>query len=432
MRGMISNTRRYPDWQIQYLYVTVILFLVNPLIGFLFATIQVLNCSEDYEDNRPSIILFIFSAAIWISLINITKTISGDQGVYTRFFLSVPQNGLYKTVFEAWGGSGKEPVYSFITWMLYWITGGSVRLYYFILSMSIYLPHFLAAYFVFRKINAPKGALICGILVLTFFTQYFVMTLQLVRQMLAAGLIIYALAYRATTGKNNWMLLVIAVLIHTSAFLLAALSLVPWFYSWLNLKRSLIVLGCFIPFIVFNGILGSIIGGSSGIAAIDYGLTTYSNNGYIDSAKGLQLSIMLMIFIPLSAACYMILTRYKKENNSENHDEPDYEESPENTLLPLVYICILLMIFVFSFTKSPLIQYRFFYYTYSFIPILLPLLFYKTLFEKPYWFAISLFFIVRFFITHNTSGWKYLSVTDMISSTMYYYWTGNFHWMYLL
>lgn len=409
------------------LLATLIFFIINPTLGLIMSLLIAINSNNDYDNNHRDLITFMIITAAWISLINITKSISGDQGVYTRIFLSVPEVGFKGTVFNAWGGSGKEPVFSLITWLLYWLTFGSVRLYYFIISFAIYIFHYLAAYKLFKKMDIPKGALICGVLILTFFTQYFVMTLQIIRQVLAGAIVIYALVYRAVEGRNNWIFLATAVLIHTSAVFIALLSLVPWFYSWMNIKRIVVVLGCFIPFIVFNGIIGNLFGGSTGINALDYGLSMYGNTGYSDGGT-MALSVMLFIFIPLMVVAGKILFKYR-------HDyivEDDFEKMRMETILPIVYICILLLIFVMSFTKSPLIQYRFFYYSYSFIPLLLPVLFEKYPWSKPYWALSSTFFIFRFFMTHNESGWIYASVFDILSNSIYYFWTGNFHWMYLV
>lgn len=404
----------------------VLVFMLNPTLGLVLSLLVALNTSDDYRSNRGDLLQFILITAMWISLINITKTISGDQGIYTRMFVAVRENGFVNSVFNAWGGTGKEPAFSFIMWCLYWLTGGNVRMYYFLLSMAIYLFHFMATYALFKKMDLPKGVLICGVLLLTFFTQYFVMTLQILRQMLAAGVMIYALVYRVVNGRNNWFLLIAAVLIHTSSAFFAGVSLVPWFYSWMGWKRIAIVLGCFIPIIVFNGAVAGLFGGSTGIDAIDYGLATYGNTGYAD-AGGLDVKIILIVFIPLAITGVKLLRQYK----IQYYDEGD-EDNSFSAILPVVYICFMLMIFVLSFTKSPLVQYRFFYYSYSFLPLMLPLLVVKPPKNTTYWFVLSAFLIIRFFLIHNHSTWRYASVSDILASTIYYYWTGNFHWMYFL
>lgn len=423
---------------------TLIIFLINPTLGLIFSLMFAVGSSDDYNYNRRNLLAFMIFTVAWISLINITKSINGDQGVYTRIFLKVPEKGFYSTVFEAWGGSGKEPLFSCITWSLYWLTNGSVRLYYFILSFTIYILHYLAAYKLFKKIDASKGALICGVLVLTFFTQYFVMTLHIIRQMLAAAVAIYAIVYRATEGKYNWWLLIAAPLIHTSAFFLVILSLIPWLYSWMNLKKIIIVLACFIPVIIFSTTIGSMLGESE-ISAISYAGQRLGEEGATDGGS-IKLSIMLTVFIPLGLSSIFLIFRYWNnkrkqsflEYEEETNDDSDYIEieeeknvDDEKDILPIAYLAILTMIFVLSFSKTPIIQYRFFYYSYSFIPLLLPLLFKdRTKLAKIYQFGISLFFVVRFFLTHNDSGFTYAPVLNLLAQPITYYFTGNFSPLY--
>lgn len=400
--------------------------------------------SDDYNYNRRNLLAFMIFTAAWISLINITKSINGDQGVYTRIFLKVPEKGFYSTVFEAWGGSGKEPLYNFITWILYYLCGGSVRLFFFAISMMIYMFHFMATYKLFKKMDVSKGALICGVLVLTFFTQYFVMTLHIIRQMLAAAIAIYAIVYKATDGKYNWWLLVAAPLIHTSAFFLVILSLIPWLYSWMNIRKIAIVLACFIPVIVFSTVIGSIFG-ESNISAISYAGQRLGEEGATDGG-GIKLSIMLTVFIPLGLSTIFLIFRYWNnkrkqsflEYEEETNDDSDYIEieeeknvDDEKDILPIAYLAILTMIFVLSFSKTPIIQYRFFYYSYSFIPLLLPLLFKdRTKISTIFQFGISLFFIVRFFLTYNDSGFTYAPVLNLLAQPITYYFTGNFSPLY--
>lgn len=406
---------------------TGILFLINPLLGLVLALLVVLNSPNDYSANRREILLFVVTAAAWISLVNITKTITGDQVVYTRMFLGVPENGLYGTVFDSWGGTGKEPFYSFITWVLYYLSGGSVRLFYFDLSFAMYILHFLAAYKVARKIDAPKYSLICGILVLTFFTQYFVMTLQLVRQMLAAGVVIYAIACKAEDGKNHWCWLVAAVLIHTSSAYLALLSLVPWFYSWLTTRRWAIVLACFVPVVVFSSAIGNALGGSTGVSALDYGLSMYGNETYSDGGF-ISLGIMAMVFVPLTLSVIVSLMSYRKAISSDNQEEIDVQRA----ILPISYMALFLMLFVLMFSKAPLIQYRFFYYSYSFIPLLIPLLIRKRPEAGFYCFVASAFFMVRFFVLHQSSAWDYAPTLDLFVQPITYYFTGDFSPYYFM
>lgn len=420
-----------------------IIILINPFVGMLIALVLVLIVPDYWKENTSRVMTFILATAIWISLVNITKTVAHDQFAYASLFNHVPQKGFYSTVFESWG-DGKEPVYSFITWILYYLCGGSLRLFFFTISMMIYMFHFMATYKLFKKIDASKGALICGVLVLTFFTQYFVMTLHIIRQMLAAAVAIYAIVYRATEGKYNWWLLIAAPLIHTSAFFLVILSLIPWLYSWMNLKKIAIVLACFIPVIIFSTTIGTMLGESE-ISAISYAGQRLGEEGATDGG-GIKLSIMLTVFIPLGLSSIFLIFRYWNnkrkqsflEYEEETNDDSDYIEieeeknvDDEKDILPIAYLAILTMIFVLSFSKTPIIQYRFFYYSYSFIPLLLPLLFKdRTKISTIFQFGISLFFIVRFFLTYNDSGFTYAPVLNLLAQPITYYFTGNFSPLY--
>ena len=423
--------------------LAVVIF-INPFIGMVIGLILFLMSTDEWSENEAQAITFLLATAIWISLANITKTITSDQFAYAGLFNHVPEKGFYSTVFEAWGGDGKEPIYNFITWILYYLCGGSLRLFFFTISMMIYMFHFMATYKLFKKIDASKGALICGVLVLTFFTQYFVMTLHIVRQMLAAAVAIYAIVYRATEGKYNWWLLIAAPLIHTSAFFLVIPSLIPWLYSWMNLKKIAIVLACFIPVIVFSTVIGSRLGGSN-ISAVSYVGQRLADEGATDGIKA-DIGIMLMVFIPLGISAIFLIFRYW--NNMRKQAYLEYEEETgggseyieieeennvanEKSILPIAYLAILTMIFVLSFSKTPIIQYRFFYYSYSFIPLLIPLLFKdRTKISTIYQTCISLFFIIRFFMIHNNSDFTYATAINLIAQPITYYFTGDFSPLY--
>ena len=399
-----------------------LIILINPFIGMVTSLLLLYNTNDDWEENFPQTLTFLIATAVWISLVNITKTISSDQIAYSMLFKQVPERGLYSIVFKSWDGSGKDPLYSFITWLLYYTSGGNLKLFFFTLSMAIYMFHFMAAYKLFRSIGSTKGTLICGVIVLTFFTQYFVMTLHIIRQMLAAAVVIYAIVYRATEGKYNWWFLVAASLIHTSAILLVVLSLIPWIYSWMNLKKLVIVLVGFILFLLYYTIIGSTLENSSDIEIIKYAGQKLGDQNLKDGIT-ISMDILMIVFVPLGLSALLTINRIRKEILLNNDYKGDtIKDFP---LLSISYLAILLIIFVLSFSKSPLIQYRFFYYSYSFIPLLLPLLFKDRLIKQVYQVCISLFFVIRFFMIHNDSTFKYAPASNFIIQPITYYFTGG-------
>lgn len=399
----------------------LLIMLLNPFLGMVGSLVQLCLASEDWRKNRGAVITFMCAVAIWISLVNITKTITSDQLVYMELFRNVSKSGFYSTVFESWDGSGKEPVYSFITWILYYLCGGSLRLFFFTLSLIIYLFQYVAIYRLSCSMGNSKGTFICGIIILTFFSQYFVMTLHIIRQILAASIVMYAIVYRATIGRNNWLLLIISPLIHTSSFLFVIISLMPWLYQRLCFKRIILVLGCFGSMIVFNNFIGEVLGNIS-LETVSYAAQRLGAIGASDGGS-INKIIMLMVLIPLGICALRILREYRiKELSKVN---------PYKPVLPIAYMSLLLIIFILSFSKSPLLQYRFFYYSYSFVPLLLPLLFKGSKLNRLYQLILSLFFVARFFITHNGSAFHYTSVANLMVQPITFYFTGNFSPPYL-
>ena len=90
----------------------------------------------------------------------------------------------------------------------------------------------------------------------------------------------------------------------------------------------------------------------------------------------------------------------------------------------------MLMLLVVMFTQNPLLQYRYFYYTYAFIPFILPLLFYRgnRNFDHVYCAVVSVFFILRFFLIHNTSGMQFASAPTICLMPFPYYFIENFYY----
>jgi hypothetical protein len=371
-----------------------LLFCLSPVSAVLFSFLRLLSANSN---DKWRYYTFFTCLALWLGAINATKTVLSDLGNW-QIFKDVPVQGFYGTIFESWGGTGKEPFFSFVSYVGYYLCFGQLSIFICLLSAAMYLLHFTAAYKLLIKLDAGKGAILCGVLSFAFFTQYFTLTIHLVRQMLAAAIVIYAVTLKTIDGKNRWILLIMAVLTHTSAGLLAILSLIPALSKKMSFSKLTVALACYIPVIIFNTQIGNIIK-YSGFAAIDYGIGRFADM-ISDTDKNLPANLLLMVLLPL-----MIISIKKI-----------YFEKKEQVQFYLIYYLFLfLAFFVFMFYKNPLLQYRFFYYGYSFIPLLLPMLVSKRNKLSPlYYTGVSLFFIVRFFVLYDDIIWKYAPLTDVL------------------
>lgn len=403
------NTRCYDQaarWHTLVAFVA--LFTVNPICGILVTLVYIFYSQNDEACNFLYVVLSLF-LAFWLGTINLTKFPTGDLPGYIRMFERVPQYGFHRTVFESWGGSGKEPFYSFITYVGYYVCLGNASLFFFLQTAVMYLLLFVSTIRFMGKIGGTKAEVLCGILSIAFFTQYFVLTTHIIRQMLAMSIVVYAVVDRVIRGKHNWALLVVATLTHTSAILIAAFSLIPYIYRRMALRRALILASCFIPFVLFNTQIGALIGvdTASGSNAVEYAASRYAS----DASDGIVIPIglMLLVYVPLLIASARVLWLLRN--------------LAEHAAYPIVYIFLLQVAFVLSFSQNSLVQYRFFYFSYAFIPLILPLMFYDRNREHARWYcaAVSLFFIVRFYLIHNTSGFHYAPMTELTLVPFPYY-----------
>lgn len=381
-----------------------LIFLLNPTAALLFSLYYALYSSA-LKERRETIFIFFTMLSFWLASINITKIPASDQGAYIGLFVRTPNAGFIKTVFETLGGgSGKEFMYGLYTWVMHYLCLGSTVMFFFWTTVIIYMLQFVACYKVYEKMQASVGQLLCGILVFAFFTQYFTLTIHVLRQVLACSIVFYGISCRVCAQKRWWALMVCAFFVHSSAGLFMAMSFVPYIYHRLSGRRLVWVAGGFAAFVIISVGYTSVIQSMTGTGAtgVDYALTRLASKA-TDTKENLPLSLMLLVMVPLTIGVVNTLFR-----------EKDNEES---SIYPICYMAIAVMIFVLAMHRNPLIQYRFFFYCYSFVPFLLPLIFSKeSFYGKVFNWIVPIFFIVRFFMLHGQGAWKYASMFDIIIS----------------
>ena len=276
------------------------IFLINPTVAMIHALATIGTARVDEKSKGKYYLAFLFLSS-WLGVINMTKIPASDQGAYLGLFAHAHVDGFYKTVFMAWGESSKEVLYGIYTWVMHYICIGNGALFFFYTTVIIYMFHFVSAYKIMEKLGVSKNTLLCGILVLAFFTQYFNLTNHLVRQMLASGVVLYGITRRICGEKRWWAWVIASVFVHTSAGLLAAMAFVPQLYKKMNKKQMILIGGTYFAFIVvvasFSSYLESFSGDGNG--ALNYGISRLASNE--TDGGGIELSTMLMVIIPVVA-----------------------------------------------------------------------------------------------------------------------------------
>lgn len=387
----------------EFFIVFGFLFILNPLVSiFCGASWLILKKNPVESELRFWFVLM----ALWISLVNITKVPASDQMMYLRWYDSLENINSIGRIFQYSGDEKvyKEPIYGLFQFICHTVYFGNDKLFFLTASFISYYFCFLAVGIILQKAGQGLNAVIFGVVCCTFFNQFFYLSIHLLRQIMAFSIVLYAIALRTQDGRNHWIPLICAPLIHTTAALFTLLAIMPFIYHRMRMREYLIMLCPLLIVTVGSMAFGSMMASFLGDNNVSsYAFKRMSTN-FDDGVSSNPLVIAIMI-IPLSVISLLTLKRLSK---SKNLTSPLY---------PIIYLFLFLAIMILSLSGRPLLQYRFTFVTYQFLPFILPILFpSKSKFRNTYFLIIGGFFILRFLLTFDSGAWTYkITVLNMLS-----------------
>lgn len=379
------------------------IFLLNPFASLACGTLLLLLKKKPATADLR---FWMALMALWISLVNITKVPASDQIMYQTMFARYAHHDLWDGLFAYTGIKSKEPVYGLYQYICYHLFWGNDKLFFLTSSFISYYVLSLAVSTILLKAGQGVKAVIFGVICCTFFNQFFYLSIHLLRQIMAFSIVLYAVALKAEDGRNHWIPLICAPLIHTTTGIFAILALFPFIYHRMNLREYLIILCPLlivtVGSIAFGSMMTAILGDNSATSYAFRRMTTNLDDGV--ASNPLVVAIMIT---PLSIIALINLKRLSKNKKL-------FFNSP---LYPIIYLFLFLAIMVLSLSARPVMQYRFVFVTYQFLPFLLPLLIpKKSVYRSPYFIIVGAFFIIRFLLTFNNSAWTYkLTAIDMLT-----------------
>lgn len=242
----------------------------------------------------------------------------------------------------------------------------------------------------FEGSKNAKAAVLCGVLCLSFFNQFFLLTVHLQRQFIAYSIIVYLMTLKATTGRTNVLLIIVAFFTHTTAILFVPFLYLDLFYRRMGFKRmvfiSILVVGAL--FIVTHFIGADDVEEETN--ALNYSLQRIKNAGE-DDVKFKPLEFLIFNFPMVIIALSRMFKTFLK---------------------PIEYVVyntyILLFLFVVSMTGNELVQYRYSFFTYGYLGMIMPMFCYeKRIVTRLFYPIVSVFFVARFYLTFNNTSWVY-------------------------
>lgn len=391
------------------LVVLFLLFCINPVLGIVILTMFII-CSNKVSCNRPLNLLF-FMMAIYMGLLNATKTPASDQIQYMNAYLLVPKQSIWASLTNIYGehyngaGTTKEMGYGFLNIIGYILSFGYYPLFVLEFTVCLYMLGFKAIKRLFRVVR-PNNWLILtvsAIYIMCFYSQYFNLTIHLQRQEIATAVMLMAIVDYCVAEKYTWknfMLPLFAMTLHTSVgIFLPFFCLRKIFKDRIGKKQFLLIMGLVIV-IVFScvAIAGSMLNSLGGDV---YALERLSDAGS-STEDSFSYSFLMIFTLPL----VLIIAKnvFSKERNANKTQEY------------LFYVFFLAIVIFYLLTPDATMQYRYFMMSYSFWPFVIPLLFSKkSLWENIVLASICIFLFIRFYLTFENMPWQYTSVTNALT-----------------
>lgn len=369
----------------------LISFILPPVVSLPYAIYTFL---KDRKNRIKSYLTLFVVFASYMAVMNAGKMPTSDQSNYWAVYMQIPKEGLIWAMNHIYGfrdaTNGKEFMNGIYNYVGYYLTGGCYGLYIYLNTILMYMPFYYCIYKMFEGSKNAKAAVLCGVLCLSFFNQFFLLTVHLQRQFIAYSIIVYLMTLKATTGRTNVLLIIVAFFTHTTAVLFIPFLYLDLFYRRMGFKRmvfiSILVVGAL--FIVTHFIGADDVEEETN--ALNYSLQRIKNAGE-DDVKFKPLEFLIFNFPMVIIALSRMFKTFLK---------------------PIEYVVyntyILLFLFVVSMTGNELVQYRYSFFTYGYLGMIMPMFCYeKRKVTRLFYPIVSVFFVARFYLTFNNTSWVY-------------------------
>ncbi len=379
-------------------------FIVNPLFGLVFLAVYLILSNRT---NSLLLKLTPFLVAFFIGCVNSTKVPENDLIWYLIEYLEAGTVTLLEYLFSFGASSkdlAKEPVFTIFNYITYQFLGDNTKLFVIFYSFVAYSFLNLAIYKFGKAIKISNRFIVTAIFIMSFTPYIFTMSAILLRQFLAASLLMYILVNKLCYNKRSYFLVFCMVLIHSSSFLFVPFLFLPFFKKSLLNKKTLLYY-LLMVFVLFNvqNIALVLLPIFDDISVLKYILiraskdTTFVGLGYLSTSK--IITSTLLACLPL-ILIYFLKPRLKKENG----------------VIHFFNILLVLVIFILANLHQSELSNRLNFYVWQFFPFVF--LLYAWYFKLHRVMLMSIVvFVMIFFIYYLGAGmWTYT-----LGPKIYYY-----------
>ena len=390
-------------------FITIIL---PPFIGL---PRLISNAMEIKRDNKTKYLTYIICNSAIVATIISTKPPTGDQISYSMAYAAVPQQGFIGSLINIYGylQAYEAPkttisvefmngVYNYVG---YYLTFGYYPLFLFFYFTFEFSLIGMGLYHYLRNLKRPTVPIVSGMMILLFFYLFFIMCSQLQKQYLGQAIMMYVLGCYADYGKMNtklWIITAISIFTHQSMLLFVPFLLFKPFKQRLTKKSLIMLIGFVFVFIaIAPNIAGKVTNNTNyqESSALTYGLNRLSNAKQTD---GLTMDIVQFIVVCIPMLYILFKNLWIERKKISNH------------VAYMLNIALLLIVLIIAMQPVPLLQYRYFNTTFSFLPFIYPFMFSKIK-SRDYFLkfvGFSMLFILM--ATIGSTGRTYAPLINLI------------------
>lgn len=332
-------------------FMSVLIFLLNP-VGGLIWIFSILYGRMGIKNDFYKIFYFLLS--VFLGFINLTKIPESDLASHASRFLAASNFSYLEYLIFF----GKEVSFYSINYLIYYLFNGSVNVWILIITILSYYLYFYSIHKFFRFFKVNNRILLFAIILAAFFPQLFSLSAHLIRQFLAATVMIYFLIEKIFYKKNCWYLIPLGVFVHSSSlffFIFAYLNFLKEKPNKSNIRFFIILIGS----LVFYQISAKLIlPFTSGLGPVYYIFERASLDTTFELGSFLfwdYLFLILLSLIFIYSSTKIKLAGYSEELNH------------------FVNIFLILVFFILINLEQSELSNRFFFYVWFFVPFIIPL-----------------------------------------------------------
>jgi hypothetical protein len=382
--------------------VALALFVVAP-----FLTLALLLALAFASRHIPRwfLLLTIVLCSAYLGLVNVTKLPESDLEVYFQSFEDARKLDLPSFLLL----NGREPLYYVSLYYFSNLPGVDTRLYVFLSTLVPYVLFLGAMLALCERLRIERKTSLSLLLVLAFFPQLFSLSAHLMRQFLASALMMAFLAELACRGRRRWKLGLSAAMVHYSAFLVLALSVVKKMRAVSGVRTlpiyAIALFGLYAlavlvaPYLLNVPILGLIF-------------------GRIANGEGADLEPLTLVALA-TAGLFLVIAVYSLGRAGVDSPAPEGEWAIS---LSTITICAVVLISSAQPMLSEIAT-RYFFYLYFLIGLVLPFVLSRFVLAGLLVRGLAVLAIPMFFLRLSGGGWHYADVSDLLFAPGWLLWT---------